>query len=542
MRHGFPHANFVSRIEHSESNDLQKNAHRSRSHSSPTLALFDGESDRPLRQQDLTPTTLSGILSPTRIIGADDMPIAEVSESCFATEGNLVLFRIGKDDPDQVIADALARGASGILTEQLLPCPLPQCIVADVELAAAMIERVRLGKPDTRVLTIAVMGSAGKTTTALLIAKLLRDQGLRTAYQCDLGSCDGVLQTTDTTLMSGGRQLLNFLDTAADTGAQVAILEIEETIAATGGYQCVEFDLMVVCGSARRPESYGTETLFAIADCLTPDGVVITPADDKDVLEATAVRNIPVVTYGLRDADVEIDIIDNSGGLMTMLLSHFDTMHVMESALTGEQNACNLAAAAAIGLLLDQPLHEIGESLGALRSVPGRDQRFASYDAPTVILDVAGNPKRAQQAIENYRRQEGVGRVWTILAIDPCDDQNLPGYGTLVERSADHMTLTSTGRNKSNFLSTAHQVMDGVKDCAACRLVADPAAALAWALSKAKPSDVVLVLTGNLGLTANQRRTDLRSWEDRIKTAIDELTIPATKTNLKLFNPEPEKD
>jgi UDP-N-acetylmuramoyl-L-alanyl-D-glutamate--2,6-diaminopimelate ligase len=538
MRHGFPRANFLSRVEFSESNNTPKTASPKNSHPAPTLALFDGEADRPLRQRDLTPTTLSGILSPTRFVGADDMPIAEVSESSLAMEGNIVLFRIGKDDPDQVIADALARGASGILTEQLLPCPLPQCIVADVELAAAMIERVRLGKPDTRVLTIAVMGSAGKTTTALLIAKLLRDQGLRTAYQCDLGSCDGVLQTTDTTLMSGGRQLLNFLDTAADTGAQVAILEIEETIAATGGYQCIEFDLMVVCGSARRPESYGTETLFAIADCLTPDGVVITPSDDQDVLAATAIRDIPVVTYGLRDADVEVDIIDNSGGLMTLLLSHFDTMHVMESALTGEQNACNLAAAAAIGLLLDRPLHQIGESLGALRSVPGRDQRFASYGAPTVILDVGGNPKRAQQTIESYRRQEGIGRVWTILAIDPSDDNHLSGYGTLVERSTDHMTLTSTGRNKSKFLSTAHHVLDGVKNCAACRLVADPAAALAWTMSKAKHNDIVLVLTGNRGITATQRRSDLMAWERRIKTAIDELTIPAPTTKLKLFDPE----
>ncbi|MGV3483324.1 MAG: hypothetical protein ACO1RT_02765, partial [Planctomycetaceae bacterium] len=50
--------------------------------------------------------------------------------------GSVAIFRTGNDEPVEFSAVALANGAGAILTDQLLPCPLPQVIVGDVELAA----------------------------------------------------------------------------------------------------------------------------------------------------------------------------------------------------------------------------------------------------------------------------------------------------------------------------------------------------------------------------------------------------------------------
>ena len=59
------------------------------------------------------------------------------------------------------------------MTEQLLPCPLPQCIVGDMEVTLAEIAAQQTGRPDRQMLTIGVIGSAGKTTTSLLVSALL---------------------------------------------------------------------------------------------------------------------------------------------------------------------------------------------------------------------------------------------------------------------------------------------------------------------------------------------------------------------------------
>ena len=459
MRHGLSRTKFHT--SSTRQSDLQDPAGRK----PPALGIVSAESSEFLDGDEsfdlesgteLEAKMASAILPHARFFGVEDLPVAEIVEdSREVGPGQWAVYRVGLDDPDQVIADTMARGAAAILTEQLLPCPIPQCIVADVEMASASIEHVRLGRPDTRVLTIAVTGNAGKTTTALLIAKLLRDQGLRAAYQCDLGSCDGVLQSTDTDAANGGRALIQFLDNAADTGSQIAVLEINDAVAAAGGYQCVEFDLMVVCGQARDAQSFGVDTPTSLSDRLAADGVLILPhtigVDPDDQSEAFDLSHASVVTYGFHGADVEVDIIDNSGGLMTMLLCHDDTMHVMESRLTGRQNAENIAAAATVGRLLDRPLHEIGESLGGLKSVPGRDERFANFGLPTAVLESAGDPLRAKRAVDNYRNQHGVGKIWTVLAIDNATESDLPSYGALLERTSDHVTLTSTGVTTIEF-------------------------------------------------------------------------------------------
>lgn len=455
-------------------------------------------------------TTVGDLIPSAEMFRCDDIALAPLSDLAKCKQGDIVIYRIGVDDPVDAIANALARGASAILTEQILPCPLPQAIVGDVEIAAATIRRHQLGKPDQRQLTIAVTGSAGKTTTALWIAKLTREMGLATAYETSLGVSDSTEQSVPTEWVDGGLELIERLNQSAENSAAVSVIEINDSAATAGRYDSIGFDMVVCVGSNAPTTDFGPSPLIALMDCLVSDGVVIAPKANVEIMSAIEQRGVEVVTYGTEDADLTYEVLEDRDGLMTMLLSAGDTMHVVETTMTGSHNAANLTAAACVGRLFDRPIHSIGESLGSLRSVPGRVERITSVDHAPIILDAAKSPNSVAQILRELRSTTG-GKVWAILAID-ADDQSLPLMGNKLERHSHQNILTSAG-DKSTFLKAAHEVIDGVQHCIECRLICDPAEAIRYALEQSNSGDVVVVFSGSRGNSPAKLRTQAQRWK-----------------------------
>ena len=456
--------------------------------------------------------SLRDILSACRFLTADDLRFCSVAEAAAtAGQGQLVVYRIGQDCPSQLVADAMARGAAGILTEQVLPCPLPQCIVGDIELALARITAHQWNRPDRALLNVAVVGSAGKTSTTLLIASLLRASGIRTAYQSDLGECDGVVQSTSSQPLPAGSELVCWLGEAVDGQCKASIVEISEEKARHGHYDAIEFDIVVVTGSTTCNGDFGPSGLQCVLDRLTSEGVVIAPVDDSKALRVVRESGARLVTYGVRKAaDVSAKIIDQSGGMTTLLVSHRDTTAVMETTLCGPAMAANHAAATLIGLLLGLPLQETAEKLGQLRVIPGRGQRLESSGHATVVLESGGSPERVATALRTHRSMKAGGRLWCIMAIDSATPTaHLAQIGSTMERFADSGIVTATMAGKRHFLAASHHVLDGVQHCAAFRLFADRQRALEWAMAEAGPRDTIVMFMNERDQTAQQRRCDI---------------------------------
>ena len=452
--------------------------------------------------------------------------------------GDLAVYQIGKQDPAQLVSDAMARGAAGILTEQLLPCPLPQCIVGDMELALASLHSALLDRPDQKLLTMGVVGSAGKTTTALLISHLLRQHEIRTAYQTDLGSSDGVVSQTPSQSVSSAGGLVNWLGEAVDCEAQVAVIEVLQDDARHGRYDAIEFDIVVVTGTSSSTDDFGPTATTCVLENLHPEGVVVYPADDARTSRIVCDAGVHSLSYGvLGAADLTAKIIDQAGGVSTLLLSHEDTTAAMETHLAGGAMAANHAAAAAVGLLIDLPLAEIAEQLGALKTVPGRGQRFESLGHASVIVDVAGSASRCEAALRTARSMKNGGRLWCIATMSDlvAQESQLMRLGSLLERFADQVVVTTTPDRKHKFLKSSHDVLDGVQECAAMRLVADSRRALQWAMQEARPTDTILLLTNQSFASAQEERVELAAIESTIQSNRNVLDAGENRPKLKVF-------
>ncbi len=524
--------------------------------------------------------SLKDLLPKARFFSGENIvfsSIAESAENC--TPGQLVVYRLGVDCPDELISQALARGAAGVLTEQILPAPLPQCIVSDTDRALAEITANQLAdetgaRPDQRLITVGIVGDSGKSTTALCMATVLRESPCRVAYETDLTHSDGIGTEVSADAYPSGAELLVRLSEAADAGAAVSIIELNDQALRSGGYDSVQFDILVVVGRSERRNDFGPTSLETAIERVSREGVLVIPASDEAVNRAAQESGLNVFTYDVDSAaDLSLQTVRNEDGCLTAMISHEMNSALLESMLGQGLFPTSLAAAAAVGVITHNPLVQIAESLSQLREVPGRCERISNPDwdtaqqQPEMILDVAGTPERLAFLLRSIRelaaqrsedaapilsftkkglqqQNQRTPKLWCVLAVDRCDSaETLMLYGRLLETMPDHCVLTCHPSSKEQFLSLSHGVLDGVEDCAAMRLVADQERAIQWAVQGAGAHDTVVVVGAVDRTSPQSQRGDLARLKEVMSGIPSTEVKPLSHSNgkapsLKLFHPD----
>ena len=470
-----------------------------------------------------------------------------------AAAGDLVCFQTGKHDPVTFAATALARGASAILTEQLLPCPLPQAIVGDAIEAACSIASGLQGNPYQEMLTIGVVGDSGKTSTALMIAGLLKKIGIRTAYETDLGSSDGIVQSTPENAAASGLELIEKIAEARDAASGAMVIEYSgDNPGASAG---LKLDILVVTGAdsllhnSPAGNHFGPDALTVALEQTKQDAVVIVPSDHSKWVRRIDDSGLRRVTYGLRrPADVSAKVFEELPGETTLMVTCGDETAAMQTRHCGEPMALNALAALSVGMLIETPLHQAIAAVCDLPQIPGRMQRLTGFDTAAVVIDAGGSADRLAASLRTLRRQRrNSGKVWCLLTLDSSvsnsendahQNDMLARMGRAAERFADRIVLTSTDNSKTTFLKSSHAVLDGFKNVAVARLVADQTKAIQWAMTHAEPWDTILVVTGDGDSTAASRRRSVQNIETLVENlrnseTVKRETVPAT---IKMFN------
>lgn len=458
-----------------------------------------------------TGVSLRKLFPRSRFFGGDDVLVSRVvTDPADCQPGDLLAILGDCTDPMRAGCEAMARGAAGVLTEQLLPIPLAQCIVGDSGRAAAKLCDALFDCPSRSMLMVGVVGADGKTSTALLVAAMLRGAGHRTAYETDLGSCDGVVQSVAERRAESVTAIGEFLADARDSGCAAAVVELSDSWLHSPAIRSISFDVIVLTGGKVSGESDAmlATSMDLALEQLRDDGVAIVNGDSAAAVAAADRAGVPTLTHALRhDADVSAKIFEQQPGATTLMISAGDTTAMMETKLTGAALACSQLAAVTFGLLIELPLHRAIDTATGVNSLPGRMQRLPGYGSPSVVLDAVGSAARLGQTLRSLRRERCGGKLWVIAAVpERCQGSEAAACGRIAERYADRVILTSGAAGKGKFLAQTHDWLDGVDRVGAPRLVADREAAIQWALSNAAANDTILIAGGwPLGSPAMQR-------------------------------------
>ncbi len=433
----------------------------------------------------------------------------------------------------QFAQQAVAAGARAILWEPapgIAPPELDSSVllvaVPELSAQAGYIADRFFSAPSARLAVAGVTGTNGKTTCAWLLAEALSRCGMPAAYFGTLGvGRIGSLRSTEHTTpdaVSVQREL------AAECAAGAQAVAMEVSSHALDQQRCagVRFRAAAFTNLSRDHLDYhGDMHSYAAAKARLFDWPTLATRviniDDECGRELAArlrgsegllltsrskaarsgpqgdARWVRAAAHRVTELGTTLQL-DTSWGAAEL-----------RSPLLGEFNVDNLLTTLGLLLGLRIPLPEACAALSQCTAPPGRMQTLGGSALPLAIVDYAHTPdalEKALQAARTYTR----GKLWCVFG---CGGERDAGkraqMGRIAARLADAVVITDDNPRGEDPERITAAIIAGMGRGAAAEVIHDRAAAIASALRRAAPGDVVLIAGKgheNYQITAGARR------------------------------------
>jgi UDP-N-acetylmuramoyl-L-alanyl-D-glutamate--2,6-diaminopimelate ligase len=494
-------------------------------------------SDAPRRRQDAPgvvsrlPVRLEGLaarlagLFPVQLLGRPEVAFSSVEydhrrlgAATRDDKGAGVLFCClpgEKKDGHEFARAAVEAGAVAFLCER----PLgedgggrPELVVGAGNGRQAMAEAACavFGDPASKVATLGVTGTNGKTTTTHLLVAVLEEAGYLTRL---VGTLSGARTTPEAPELQ--LELARAYEAGVQAGQPAAVaLEVSSHALVQHRVDGYRHDVAVFTNLSQDHLDYHKtmEAYFAAkASLFTPEraacGVVNAgDAYGRRLLESAG---IPVEAFSFEEAD-ELDI--GPTGSRFLLRGHEVTL-----SLLGALNVENALAAAAAARALGVSDSVIAAGLSRAEPVRGRFEQVENALGLAVVVDYAHTPAGLAQACSALRGLlSPPGRLLVVFgAGGERDHEKRPLMGQAVAEAADVAVVTSDNPRHEDPRSIIAEVLAGCRGPAELHVEADRRRAIGLALGLSGPSDVLLV-AGKGHETTQQVGDELLSFDDRL--------------------------
>jgi cyanophycin synthetase len=284
----------------------------------------------------------------------------------------------------------------------------------------------------SRIPTVLITGSNGKTTTTRLVAAMCREQGWHTGHNCTDGLfLDGVCyEEGDYSGPMGARAILR------NENVQAGILETARGGILRRGLAVQEVNVAAVTNiSADHFGEYGIHDLSGLADvkltvarALNQNGVLVLNADDVVLMQKAGQFKSRLAYFSTQEDNSHILDLKKRGGTVCELINghlylndiDLGAISVMPLSMNGSAryNIENLAAAACIAFSLGIELAAIKTTMQRFGSQnsdnPGRLQRW-NIGGASVLIDYAHNPQGLHGFLSIVQSQQATGRLALLL-------------------------------------------------------------------------------------------------------------------------------
>ncbi|QDU57949.1 Mur ligase family protein [Aeoliella mucimassa] len=411
-----------------------------------------------------------------------------------------------------IAREAVERGATAVIAEQYLPVfGVPQYLVDDASQAYSELCNALLGHPGRELNPIAIAGTHGKTSIAMLVDSIFNMAKRPVATATNQftrvdGECQALLPPTTAPAIA------DFVDEALASGCRQAVVELDEQTLHTQAASAIEFDVVCLAnmhGDSNSPENAAAqrEQQAMALDLLSPQGMAVLNADDPNSMRVLAEYDGPALTFGLSDAaDITALVTEQYVNEQTFVLICGDESAAVRAKVVGETHVQNCLAAAAIAKVYGISLTDIVRGIERVTVIPGVMHRFDAGLGVSVFVDRGNSAIARSSALKNVR-EVTTGDMYVVV------DHQCVVTDTLADRTIATSCLQDC-RVVTNAVARVLAALEVTND-EHLRTIVQKLGGVAQALLLAEEGDTVVV-SGWGTLVPNGRRATTAVTEEQL--------------------------
>lgn len=412
-----------------------------------------------------------------------------------------------RTDGNRFVTEAIARGASVVVSEQEPPGGLPDTVrwvqVRQARRAMAIAAMNFYGQPARQLQLIGVTGTNGKTTTTFLIHAILQAAGLSAGLIGTVLYVTPKATVTATHTTPESVELARLLRELCDAGGTHAVMEVSSHALALDRVWACPFSVAVFTNLTRdhldfhqtMEEYFAAKRRLFEPNHAGPPAVGVVNGDDPfgRRLIGVAPRTI---TYGI-DAPAEVRAeryrVDVSGLQLTVETPAGPLD--LRSPLVGRVNVYNVLAATATALAVGIAPEAIRRGVASLERVPGRFERVEVGQPFLVVVDYAHTDDALRRLCETARELGLPGRVLLLFGAGGDRDRTKrPLMGRAAGEGADWVIVTSDNPRTEDPRAIIADILPGLESTGTPFTVEpDRRQAIERILREARPGDLVLL-------------------------------------------------
>ena len=444
---------------------------------------------------------LSDIIYPNEILNRSSFSKLEFSEpkndSGKVSRGD-IFFACGVGKA--YMHEAYTSGARAIVCEDTGEdygrFPIPVIFVENAYKAYAVACQRMRGCPAHGMTLIAVTGTNGKTSTAMILKSILEESGIKTGVIGTLGNFVGDVKYDTAYTTPPPEILAELLALMKDAGVSHVIMEASSHALDQYRLAGLHFEVGIFTNLTRDHLDYH-KTVDAYAKAKSRlfencENSVIN-LDDRYALSMAfaAKNNVYYCSTENNAADFYAEnILCDIDGISYTLISP-SGMRSITAGFTGKFYVCNTMYAYAAAELLGIDDETICKAIKGKLGIDGRMEAIKLDDA-TVVIDFAHTPDALEKALSALR-SVCHGR---LIAVFGCGGDRDKGkrslMGRIADKYADIIILTSDNPRSENPEMIISDIASGIKEKKYIKIT-DRAAAISMAMTLSVRDDIILV-------------------------------------------------
>ncbi|KAK6543079.1 hypothetical protein TWF694_007002 [Orbilia ellipsospora] len=417
-------------------------------------------------------------------------------------------------------AHGVQRGATVIVATEEdvfvnLPDSVTKVLVPDTRRALAFMAAEFYGNPSRKMILVGITGTNGKTTTAQLVAEVLRGGGLKS-----VGVIGTLGATTENTFFDTGCTTPRSLDTQRllaeflANGAEAVVIEVSSHGLELQRVVACAFDAAIYTNFSqdhldfhKTMEAYWAAKLLFFTDIAEyslhykKNFAAVINLDDaygRKLIEKTINgQKYSHLTYSIEyESQIKADNVRvTPSSLRFNVISHKgDTS--FNVALTGSFNVYNSLAAICYGVLAKIPMPRIQQAMDGVKSPAGRMEFISEGQDFGVVVDYAHSPASLEHVL-NALREFNKGPT-KLICVFGCggerDALKRPEMGAIAATLADVVVITNDNPRGEDPTKISEDIKAGTTSGKAKIVVEhDRRKAIEYAVSIAEKSDFILL-------------------------------------------------